>query len=381
MSKKKIFLTLAAVSAVSATFIFMRPSAKNTDAADTDSAKKVSVAEISLADFSPQSPYCGFATGAQRAEIMPEINGTVQKLFKNEGETVRAGEIVAIVDNSILDAQVSSSSKVAQDSNKIYTDTKKLYEQKVDEAKVALKKSKASFDSGDATKEDVKLAEEAVDSAKRARDLQIATARVQVSGAEGQSLVAGSYAQKQTIRAPFSGTITQKHTTVGSFISAGMPVYSLSAPGTIEIELSAPKSIIEKLSPNQKISITKKGSLATIGFVFAKNPFLNFGSPNGIVRLRMENPAETSVSIGDYVCADFPLSQPKEALAIPESSILHEFGDSFVFTVENNIAHKKNVVTGATAASKTEIISGLQPGETIITQGIYEISDNNPIIY
>ncbi|MDP1884011.1 MAG: efflux RND transporter periplasmic adaptor subunit [Candidatus Moranbacteria bacterium] len=381
MLQKKYLLIFALAAIPFGAFLATGDSSDKLAVSVGTPGKKVAATPITLAEFSPQSPYCGFAVGAQRAEIAPEINGTVQTLLKNEGDAVRAGEIVATIDDRTIDAQASGSARVSGDLQKTYRDTKKLYDQKVDEAKAALKKSKASYDDGDATKEDVKLAEEAVDSAKRARDLQIASARVQVSSAESQQSVAESYAQKKTIRAPFSGTITRRNATVGSFVAAGTSIYSLSAPGTVEIELSVPKSIIEKLHDNQTIRLAEEDSSSVDGFVYAKNPFLNFGNPNGIVRLRMKDPAETSVSIGDYVCADFPLSEPKEALSVPENSILHEFGDSFVFVAQDGIARKKNVTTGATAEGQTEILSGLQPGEIVITQGLNEIDDDDLIIY
>jgi len=381
MLLKKIFFVFIAVATISGVFLFLQKSSADIGIVGQSSVKKVVVARITPINFSPTNPYCGFATGAQRAEIAPEINGTVQKLLKNEGENVHAGEIVAIINDSTLDAQALGSSQVTNDFRKALTDTKKLYDQKIHEAEAALKKSKASYSSGDATKEDVKLAEESVTSAKRARDLQVTAAQVQVSGARNQNSVAESYAQKQTIRAPFAGIITQRHTTVGSFISAGTPIYSLSAPGTSEIELSVPKQIIEKLFDNQTIELTKENSISSASFIYAKNPFLNFGSPNGVIRLRTKNPSDKSISIGDYVCAGLPLGSPRETIMVPESSILHEFGDAFVFVAENNIAHKKSVALGANATSQTEILTGLQAGETIIIQGAHEIQNNTPITY
>ncbi|MDP1833542.1 MAG: efflux RND transporter periplasmic adaptor subunit [Candidatus Moranbacteria bacterium] len=381
MLKKKYLLIFALVSIPFGILLAISNSSDKITASTDTPGRKVVTTPITLVEFSPQSPYCGFAVGAQRAEIVPEINGTIQKLFKNEGDTVRTGETIAIIDDSTIDAQASGLAQVSSDSQKTYDDTKKLYAQKVDEAKAALKKSKVSYDDGDATREDVKLAEEAVNSAKRARDLQISAAHIQVSSAESQRSVADSYAQKRIIRAPFSGTITRRHTTTGSFVAAGTPIYSLSAPGAIEIEFNIPQRIITNLAANQKIDLIKENSAITSGFVYAKNPFSNSADSNGIVRLRTKNPLENPVLIGDYICAKFPLENPKEALAVPENSILHEFGDSFIFVAQDSIARKKNVTTGATAEGRTEILSGLQPGEIVITQGLNEIDDNDLIIY
>lgn len=381
MFSKKLLLTSIAIVALFGAFLLLFKTSQKSKVVDQAPVKKVTIARIAPVNFSPTSPFCGFSAGAQRTEIAPEINGVVQKLLKNEGEAVSAGEIIAIVDNSNLDAQASGSFQITHDTEKILADTRRLYNQKVDEAEAGLKKSKASYASGNAVREDVKLAEESVASAKRARDLQIAAAKVQLSASRSQQSVAASYAQKQTLRAPFSGIITRRHTTVGSFAPAGTPIYSLSAPGAIEIELSLPKNIIENLTTGQELSLARENSTDALGFIYAKNSFLNFNSPDGIVRLRTKNSTTEPVSIGEYVCAQFPTAKPKESLLVPESAILHEFGDAFVFVAKDHIAHKKNVKIGATSAGQTEILDGLQADDDIITQGLHEINTNDPIIY
>lgn len=381
MLKKKFFLVFIAIAGIGGVFLFFTDIPNKTAAADSTPTKKVVASPIALSEFSPEIPYCAFAVGEKRTEISPEINGAVQQLFKNEGDFVRAGETLAIIDDSTIDASARGLAQVSNDAKKSVADTEKLYDQKVDEAKAALEKTEKDFDDGNATKKDVDLAEESVKSAKRARDLQISAIRVQASEIESQRSVADSYAQKRIIRAPFSGTITRRHTTVGTFVAAGTPLYSLSATSSAEIEISAPKNIIEKLSVGQEIILTKENSVSMIGFVYAKNSFTNLANQNGIIRLRTKKTASNPISIGDYICAQLPLENSKKSLIVPENALLYEFGDSFVFIIQDEIVYKKKVTVGKTNAGQIEIISGLEPENIVITEGIHEIHAGDAVIY
>jgi RND family efflux transporter MFP subunit len=381
MFKKKFFFTLIAISGIGGAFLFFTDTPNKTAAADSNLAKKVIAFPITLSEFSPKSPYCAFAVSKNRTEIAPEINGTVRQLFKDEGNFVKTGEILAIIDDSTIDASARGLTQVSNDAKKSVTETEKLYNQKVDEAEAALEKTEKDFDNGNVTKKDVDLAEESVKSAERARDLQLSAARVQASEIESQRSVADSYAQKRTIRAPFSGTITRRHATVGTFVAAGTPLYSLSASGTTEIEISAPKNVVERLSVGQEITLAKENSISATGLVYTKNAFTNLVDQNGIVRLRAKDGVANPISIGDYICAQLPLEDSKEALTVPENAILYEFGDSFIFVVRDEIVHKKKVTIGKTGDGQVEIVSGLEPGNVVITEGIHEIHAGDTVIY
>ncbi|KKP71281.1 MAG: RND family efflux transporter MFP subunit [Candidatus Moranbacteria bacterium GW2011_GWE2_35_2-] len=370
-----------AIAGISGTFLFFHNTSPKTVVANSNPAKKVIATPIALSEFLPENSYCAFAVGKNRTEITPEINGMVRQLFKNEGDLVRAGEILAIIDDSTISANARGLAQVSNNAKKSAVDTEKLYDQKVDEAKAALKKIEKDFDNGNATKKDVFLAEESVKSARRTRDLQISSTRIQVSEIENQQSIADNYAQKQTIRAPFSGTITRRHITIGTFVIAGTPLYSLSALDTAEIEISAPKNIIEKLSINQEIFLTKENSISTIGLIYAKSAFTNFANQNGIIRLRTKENTSHSISIGDYICAQLPLENSKKALIVPENALLYEFGDSFIFIIQDKIVHKKKVTVGKTNAGQIEIVSGLEPGNIVITEGIHEIHAGDTVIY
>jgi len=379
MRKNKTLLFIISILVISGTFFALRSFGDEKKSLEKN-PKKVAVEKITPAPFSPVGEYCGFSVGAKRTQVAPQIGGTIQKLLKNEGETVRAGEVIAILKDSTIESQRNSAFQVSQDTQEIQSDTKKLYAQKVDEAEANLKKTEKNFETGDASKEDVGIAEEAVKSAKRARDLQNSAAEMRTSEALGQFGNAQSYAEKQNVRAPFSGTITKKLSTDGSFVSPGTPIYSLSAPGETEIELSIAKEIIERLNDKQEVSLSdEKSDSSLTSIVYAKNSFSGSSKdPNGIIRLRIK---DTLVEPGKYLCAQLPLEEKREALLVPERSILHEFGETFVFIAENNIVQKRKVSLGSNFSGKNEIVSGLNAGENLIIEGLHEIKDGAVITY
>lgn len=69
----------------------------------------------------------------------------------------------------------------------------------------------------------------------------------------------------------------------------------------------------------------------------------------------------------------------RNAIVVPINAIQKSESGDFVFVNENGIAKKKNITEGASYAGKTEIKSGLQPGEKLITDGASEIEDGDKI--
>ena len=134
----------------------------------------------------------GFVRGVSRADVSPLASGTIVKILKHEGETVKKGEVLAIIHNDQIDAQVAAAKAGAAALEKTLNDSKKYYTQLVDEAKT----------NRDALPSD--SANEAVQSAERARDLQIQASKDQLIAAQGSLGIASAGKNNFTLTAPFA---------------------------------------------------------------------------------------------------------------------------------------------------------------------------------
>jgi RND family efflux transporter MFP subunit len=368
--KRKAFFTVAAIALLAvagyATF-----SSGPVSGAQDQQKTSVKTMTISPAPLQETAQFSGFVRGVKQTDIAPKIGGYIVRLTKEEGDTVRQGEIIAILDGSELSAARQSALLSAASIDKQLKETKNYYDQKVDEAKSALDNA-----SGSSSKD---AAEEALKSAKRLRDAELAALKTQRAGIEGSAIISGANLADTTIRAPFTGVITRKNASLGTFIAPGMPIYSLASPDAFEVKVSLPRTIAARVSKGSSVSVSDDTDFVEAS-VFSIVSSADESSQQSTARIHFtSSTASQAFHLGDHVTVSFRVSEPRTALLIPVTAILSAYDDTFVYTVENGLAKRAVVVIGIASGNDREIISGLSDGAHIVTEGIYALSDNQPV--
>lgn len=358
--------------------------AKGEETSETsNSIKNVKTIVATESDFQPTRDFSGFVSGAKQADVSPKAGGYVTKLLKEEGDVVRAGEVLAVLDGSELAAMDQSALMTLDAIKKTVRDTKDFYDQKVDEAEASLKKTKESYSNSDVTKKDVKIAEEGLDSAKKMRDLQNSGAKANEAAAQGGELVAHIAAKNATITAPFSGVITRKYFSVGSFAAPGTPLYAIASPTELEVSVSVPSSVAGNSSKNISVSVYPEGqkNLSLSGYVFSTAQSVGTATQKSIMRIRF-SAAENirALSLGQYATVAVPVGSSRAVILIPEEAILREYDDTFVFSLKADGTVTKNKITlGDSFGELREVLSGITAGEKIIIEGQYFLLDGDVV--
>ncbi|QQS60833.1 MAG: efflux RND transporter periplasmic adaptor subunit [Candidatus Moraniibacteriota bacterium] len=331
--------------------------------------------------FQPTEKFSGTLQGAQQVDIVPKINGYVLSLKKEPGDDVIAGEVLAILEGDEFTTENKNASNFLNTTKTSFEETKRYFNQKVDEAEANLKKVKNDRDKGNATSKDVLVAEELINSAEKLRDSEIARAEVSVISAQGNSNLAEVMSENLFIKAPFSGVIMEKLVSVGSFTSPNTPLYTITSPSHIEISVSVPARIVNQLSKGSSVSIVPENSKDHFqGIVSSVSPTIRKNTGESLVRIQIkENINSSSFLIGQYAEVYFPLEPKRDAILIPESAIIHQYDDMFVFISEDGKSKKRSVILGANMGDKREIISGLYPGDLLIIEGMHALSENMSI--
>jgi RND family efflux transporter MFP subunit len=89
----------------------------------------------------------------------------------------------------------------------------------------------------------------------------------------------------------------------------------------------------------------------------------------------VEAPAGQGLGAGQALVAEAPLRQAGNAVTIPYAAVLDEGGQPYVFVVKGKVAHRHDVVTGATGGKLIQIVSGLAPGDEVVTEGGTALED------
>ena len=316
--------------------------------------KTISIAETEQA---PTLEVSGFVRGSNRADIAPAASGRILKLFKHEGDFVKQGEILATLDATQTDAQISATNTNIHALEKTLQDAEKYYNQLVDEAKSADDNINTDASS------------EAVKSAKRARDLQIQATRDQLIAAQGGLKITQAGKSNFSVTAPFSGSIASVHGRVGEMANFGAPLFSVSSSNNFEIETYISSSDAREIFIGNLATFTLPNGAPISGVISAIANGADTQTLKTLVRIQLDN-ATNTLRLGDFLHGEISLTKKQATILIPNSAIVSRGGDSVVFLVdENNIAHEQSVKIGRESAGQVEILTGLSVGQQLVIEG------------
>lgn len=349
------------------------------DAHSAEEAKTVTTLIATDSIFQPETDFSGFVSGTRSADLAPRGSGFVVRLLKEEGDRVSQGETIALLEASEIQAGRMGALDALRTIDSTVSRTARYYDQKVDEAKTALDHAEENYRSGSASKQDVDTAEEALKSAKRLRDAEISGAKANRSEAAGNALVSAALEDNLIIRAPFSGIVTRRYLSIGAIASPERPVYAIASPDATEILISIPSATARSLSAGTPVRVISDiGETEIPGRIFSLAPGSDAMTQQSLARIRADKPSDT-LRIGDHARVRFPVGEAHTALMIPESAIERIYDEARIAVVENGTVRYKSVVLGQGRDTDREIISGIEPGEHVVIEGIHSIRSGQSV--
>lgn len=180
-------------------------------------------------------------------------------------------------------------------------------------------------------------------------------------------------------KAPLAGIVTSLSVAPGSIVEAGQVILSIVSPDRLWIVAEVPES--------------DAGALGMLRTAELEIPGLSPGAPaiTGTVRIRnigrTVNPESRRIPvtlevvnqngllrIGQSLFVRFGVGDPVETLAAPISSLVDDGGQTVVFVQSAGESFAKRIVrSGMSGEGYVQILSGLQPGERVVSQGGYAV--------
>ncbi len=339
----------------------------------------VKTESVSFSSFQPTETFSGFVRGINQADISAKTSGYIVSLLKEPGEHVRSGDLLAVLDGHELIASNQSANITLTAALVALDRTEQYTRQQVDAAETSLSKVKDDREKGSATSKDVRVAEDAVRTAKKLRDTENAQAKASVAAIQGAEITTKDSLENRFVRAPFSGIISAKHGVVGEFTSPGNTLYSMLSPDSLEISVSIPLRLATSVQKGTVVSIQPEHSNQQVdGVVFSIAPAGNAATSETIATIRFRDPNDKTIPTilsGEYASVKFPIESKQEAVLIPDSAILRQYDETFVFVVNDSQVRKQWVTIGYQFGNSREITSGLNLGDTIVTEGMHSLRE------
>ena len=178
-----------------------------------------------------------------------------------------------------------------------------------------------------------------------------------------------------TIRSPLSGAVTERHFSVGQRVSAGDPLLTVLDARRLWIRFNVPASRAAELAEIAAATFSAEGS----DQVFRTDRLLTVGSaldPHRRtlpVTFEMQNP-EGTLKPGMLVHGRVLLPETEPSLAVPTEAVTDENGILVAYVqIGGETFERRAVTVGDSDGQWTTILSGVRPGEYVVTDGAYQV--------
>lgn len=289
------------------------------------------------------------------AKISPRVEGRIVSVSANLGDTVRAGQALAVMDSlAIGEAQstllrTQSSERVAQ------ADFKRAESLSAEEIIPQKELLRARGELERASAE-----------SRAARD------RLRLLG--GSASASGHAQSTFALTSPFAGTVIQKKATIGELGSPSDAIFTIADLSKVWIEANLTDQLVSKVRTGASAIVTVgaypgerfNGRVAYIANVLDKDSrtiSARIEVPNKDGRLKPEMFASASIATGGQL----------EAISVPDTAIVLLQGQPTVFVNEQGSFESRAVETGEKLAGRTVITSGLKTKEQVVATGAYAL--------
>jgi membrane fusion protein (multidrug efflux system) len=194
-------------------------------------------------------------------------------------------------------------------------------------------------------------------------------AESEVSVLAAEATLARAQLAKTEIRAPFDGVIGLRYVSEGAFINSSARIATLQKIDTIKVDFSIAERHLDRVQAGAKVKISVAGVAEPfLGEVYAIEPRIDPGTRTLRLRARSENP-RGKVLPGGFATVEMSLREIPNALMVPADALVAGLNEQLIYVLENGQAQPKKVQTGLRLAREVQILSGLEPGATVITSG------------
>jgi RND family efflux transporter MFP subunit len=359
-----------------------KPEVERTAAAATNETPSVSTVQAARRDLSRELVLTGELTPYQEVEVMAKMAGYVQKIFVDVGDTVRQGQVLAILEIPELKDDVSRAS-AASERNRV--DLKRVQDE-VRRAETAYQMTHLTYTrlSSVAKKQPGLVAQQEIDDAMakdQIAEVQIAAAKSALAVAQEQVKVteadrtkSETLLQYTRVTAPFDGVVTKRYANSGAMVQAGvssqtqaMPVVRISQHGVLRLILRVPESNAGAIKTGSAVRVVVPSLQKSFaGKVARTADQVDAAARTMHTEVDVPNP-NRALMPGMYAEVTLRVAESKGAVTVPLTCVEKaESGNSLLVVNSANELERRKVETGIESSSLIEIKDGLHEGEIVV---------------
>ncbi len=304
----------------------------------------VEIAAIKIGDIAAY--FTGTATieAEEETKVVAKVGGVVEKILVEEGDYVRAGAVLAKLDDEKIAVQLEQSHANLQKLKSTYDRYKDLHEKQLVSTAI-FQQSRYEYEHQQAVYDLAKL------------DLNYTS-----------------------IRTPISGVVAERLVKVGNMILPNQATYRVINQDPLIAVLHVPERQLQRLRVGQRamLHVDAHGRQEFEGKIDRISPVVD--PETGTVKVTVEIHDKTKqLRPGMFARLKIIYNVHSGVLMAPKDAILSEDRESAVYVVRDSVAYRQFIEIGYENSTHVEVLDGLQPGDTVVTTGKGSLKDSTRV--
>lgn len=281
----------------------------------------------------------GSTLAKQAIDIVAQVSGPLIEIKFEPGQRVAKGDVLARLEQKTEQASVAEARASAIQAN------------------LALKRARS-------------LRAKRNISAATVEERQAAALRAKAQLEQAEERLA-----KRTIRAPFAGQVGLKRVHVGAQVDVNIILTTLDDLSQVEIDFAVPERFYGQIKKGQNISAKSAAFPDRIFTGVISSIDTRVGEVSRAFKVRALVPNnDGSLPAGMFMHVDVTLEAHK-GVVVPEQAVIANAEHHIIYTVVDNVAHKNEVQLGRREVGIVEVLSGIKPGDVVVTSGLQRLRD------
>jgi len=320
----------------------------------------VQVAPVTLSPVPNSDTYVSTIKSRRSATMQPQVDGNLVKIFVKSGDLVKSGQVLMRIDPLKQMAAVQSQQGTQAQKKALY-----------DYTEIQVERQRKLFESGVVSRDAYDQALQAYQNAK----------------ADYESNAALTDTQRQQlayydIRAPFTGVVGDIPVHLGDYVSTTTLLTTVDENADLEAYIYIPTEragLVRRGLPVEIVDTTGKT------LVKSKISFLSPQVDNGLqsILAKAEIPRSAELLRNQQLVRARVTWSTAPAPVVPVLAVSLVGGQTFVYLAaqkgDGYIAHQVPVMLGDTVGNTYPVISGLKPGDKVITSGLQFLQEGAPV--
>ncbi|HEX5006360.1 MAG TPA: efflux RND transporter periplasmic adaptor subunit, partial [Hyphomonadaceae bacterium] len=308
---------------------------------------QVTAVPVSAREFAVRIEDLGTLEPKERVTLTANAADRVTGVFFEDGQRVARGKVLMTLVNEEESAQLESAQATAANAKLVFERNQRLAANDAI-AQLELERTKSAYEAAVANVAAIQA---------RLRD--------------------------RVLVAPFSGVLGFRQISQGAYVSPGQAVATLIDDSEMRLEFGVPSINITTLRVGLPVEATTKDvpGRTFSGRITSIDNAIDPVTLAVKVRATLPN-KEGALRAGMSMNATL-MAEPRNSLSVPEISVVAEGSKSFVYIVDQSkqpaVVAKTEVVLGARERGLVEVVSGLQAGDMVVTDGVLKLRPNSPV--